>query len=525
MGIEQINLIDQLSSRLHKKELQPELTAVWTRFFQMIKIRYPQTLTYPHGDASQMIEYFREYASSNKFKFEVDNCQNVCIGVVASLGHENDREIVVQGHHDAVFVGDPDPSLYGVNPELTEDGKWIKGDGTNLIADNRLGVAGGLTAVERVVRSGKAHGPFEILLTAGEDSGLIGATHLGKTKSKFLNGNQTIINVDSSEGPEWITIGCASGSRDNLIIPIKHEAIGIKKLVKYDFSGFPGGHSGLDIGKDRPSSIKFFAELFSILKQNFPDIGLVSIKAGKAFNAIPAGASFVLAVEVQDEQKIQGFIDDHIIKMKSQIPTDATEEYKNARVNISAKKQPLSEEEFQIKQQLDQKTTNFLINTLLELPHGVGQRDGEGILSSNNIGTVEIEQDQIIIQTMTRGRETSYRDKLREKIRQIAQRHSLSPEEKLAYRHWSPRPDRKIVLLAKKLGKRLLGKEMKTRVSLGGLEPGIFEGDFPGLEAISISIARIIDEHSLGEQAEVDSLGEGYLLLKTLLTEIPKAYR
>lgn len=524
MGAEQPISPGRLASRLHNKELEQQLKTVWTRFFQMIKIPYPKTPTYPHDDASQMINYFKEYASSNQFRFEVDRCQNVCISVTPSLGHENDREIVVQGHHDAVFVGEPDPSLYGVNPVITEDGKWVKGDGTNLTADNRLGDAIALTAVESLVKSGEKHGPIKILLTAGEDSGLIGATHLGETKSKFLNGNQTLINVDSSEGPEWITIGCASGSRDNLAIPVNYETIGNKKLVKYTFSGFPGGHSGLDIGKDRPSSIKFFAELFSILKQKFPHTGLVLVKAGEAFNAIPASASFILAVDGQDEIKVKEFVGQYIEKMKTNIPADASEEYKKARININALTQPLSNEEQVIKYQLSRDTSELLVNALLELPQGVGQRDGESILSSNNIGIVQQEEDGIVIQVMTRGRETSYRDKLRKVIKQTAQRHKLLLEEKLAYRHWSPQPDRKIVSLAKELGKQLLKKEMMTRVSLGGLEPGIFEGDFPGLEAISISVAVIKDEHSLQERAEIDSLEEGYLLLNVLLTELPKAY-
>ncbi len=524
MGAEQTVLPNRLIDKLHGKELERELTTVWARFIQMISLPYPKTANFPHGDASQMIRYFEEYALYNQFRFETDGCQNVCMSVVASLGRENDREIVVQGHHDAVFVGNPDPSIYGVKPVLTGDGEWIRGDGTNLTADNRLGVALGLTAVESLVRSGKSHGPIKILLTYGEDSGLIGATYLGETKSPFLNRNQTLINVDSSEGSEWITIGCASGSRDNLTIPVDYEAIGDKKLVKYAFSGFPGGHSAINIGEDLPSSIKFFAELFADLKQKFPNIGLVSIRAGEAFNAIPASASFILAINGQNEHEAQKCINRYIEEMKSQIQPDAPEEYKKARINIAAHSQLLSSEEQQIRRQLDQATTDLLINVLSELPQGVGKKDGDAILSSNNVGVVETQDGEIIIQAMTRGKETLYREDFRNLIRQVAQKYSVSMKEVLAYPHWLPQPGRRIVKLARELGEQLLGREVKTRTSLGGLEPGIFERDFPGLEAISISAARIENEHSLREQANINSLGEGFVLLSELLTELPRAY-
>lgn len=510
---------------LRSKETEQQLNTVWTRFLEMIKIPYPKTPSYPHGDATQMLSYFEKYASANRFKFETDDCQNVCISVTASFGHDKDREIVVQGHHDAVFVGEPDPSINGVNPVITEDGEWIKGDTTNLTADNRLGDALALTAVENLVKSGKVHGPVKILLTAGEDSGLIGAAYLGKTKSEFLNGNQTLINVDSSEGPEWLTIGCASGSRDQLTIPVNYyEAIGDKKLVKYGFSGFPGGHSGLDIGKDRPSSIKFFAELFAGLKQEFPNIGLASFKAGEAFNSISVGAEFILTIDVQDEPRVQVFVNQYIERMKRKIPANAPEEFRNSRINIKASLKLLIGDENLIQNQMDKTTSDRLINVLLEIPQGVGEKEGDEILSSNNIGTVEIANNGIIIQTMTRGKETSFRDKLREQIKAVAQKENVLVEEKLSYRHWSPQPERLLIKLAKEIGEAVLKKEIKTRVSLGGLEPGIFEGVFPGLEAISISAARIENEHSLSEQAEINSLEDGYAFLTALLTEIPKIY-
>lgn len=518
MPIEREKLPDQLINSLRGKEYERKMATVWERFFQLIKIPYPKTEAYPAGDAAKVIEYFREYATSNGFSIKTDSCQNVCIQVPATPGYEQNQEIVVQGHHDAVFVGEPDPRIHGIKPMISQDQKWIKGDGTNLIADNRLGIAMALTAVEDLARSGKPHGPLKLLFTAGEEIGLIGTTYLGASKSEFLNGKQILINVDSSAGPEWITIGCASGSRDEITLPIEYESIGNKKLVKFAFTGFPGGHSGIDIGKARPSSIKLFNDLFFKLQREFPEIGLVTIKAGEADNAIPTSAEFILAVHDTEENKILEFMKNYFTDIRERVnKIDISEDFRNSWGNLSIQPIALTSEEQQIQQQLNRESTKLLILSIHKYPQGL-HKAGKEILSSTNLGLVRLQENNIVLTTMTRGKTTEYRDELRNILKKIFTKLGLSLEEKFSYPHWQPQPERPLVKQTKQLAERLLGKEIKTKVSLGGLEPGIFERDFPGLEAISISAAKIENEHSLAEQAEISSATMGYLLLETLIT-------
>lgn len=169
-------ILPQLTDRLRGKEHEQELNTVWQRFFEMIRLPYPK------NDASNIIGYFKKYALSNRFGFEVDKCQNVCISIAPSFGHEQDKEVVIQGHHDAIYAP-KNISLTGkITPVVTEDGQWIKGNGTGLTCDNRNGLAIGLTAVETISKNGIPHGPMKIVITSGEDSGLIGANHLGKPK-------------------------------------------------------------------------------------------------------------------------------------------------------------------------------------------------------------------------------------------------------------------------------------------------------------------------------------------------------
>ena len=508
----------KLAERNKGKEHEQELNTVWQRFFEMIRLPYPK------NDASNIIKYFEKYALSNRFGFEVDKRQNVCISIAPSLGRENDKEVVIQGHHDAIYAPTDLSSTGEITPVVTEDGQWIKGDGTSLTCDNRNGLAIGLTAVETISKNGIPHGPMKIVITSGEDSGLIGANYLGKTKSSFLNGKQVLINIDSSEGPEWVTIGSASGSRDRLIIPITKEEIKNKKLIKFVFQGFPGGHSGLDIGKNRPSSIKFFAELFDALKKEFPDVGLASITAGTAFNAIPQTASFILAADAQDEKRINEFFSQYVKTIKKNIPADVDQDYLDSRKNILIDQQNLSGNEQEITQQLTPDSSDQLIDLLLKLPHGVGEKSEEKILSSFNIGVVNMGKDKIIIDTMTRGKETPYRDRLRDGIRKIASSFNISIEELLVYPHWSPQPDRTIVRLIQEIGLQLFEKEIKTRVSQGGLEPGIFKRDFELDESVSLG-AWIQNEHTDHDQVNIDSVEQIYLLLSTVLIKVFDAYR
>jgi len=102
--------------------------------------------------------------------------------IIATLKGTLDVEpIYFNSHMDTVVPGK------GIKPSLREDG-YIVSDGTTILgADDKAGLAALLEMVKRLKEQNIAHGDIEFILTAGEESGLVGAKELDPSiiKAKY----------------------------------------------------------------------------------------------------------------------------------------------------------------------------------------------------------------------------------------------------------------------------------------------------------------------------------------------------
>ncbi|HJF30995.1 MAG TPA: M20/M25/M40 family metallo-hydrolase [Sporosarcina psychrophila] len=75
-------------------------------------------------------------------------------------------------HMDTVVPGQ------GIKPELREDG-YVYSDGTTILgADDKAGIAALFEMARTLKESGKPHGDIQFIITAGEESGLVGAKEM-----------------------------------------------------------------------------------------------------------------------------------------------------------------------------------------------------------------------------------------------------------------------------------------------------------------------------------------------------------
>jgi len=84
-------------------------------------------------------------------------------------------------HMDTVVPGQ------GIKPELRDDG-YIYSDGTTILgADDKAGIAALLEMARTLKESGQPHGDIQFVITAGEESGLVGAKEMDMSviKAKF----------------------------------------------------------------------------------------------------------------------------------------------------------------------------------------------------------------------------------------------------------------------------------------------------------------------------------------------------
>lgn len=87
----------------------------------------------------------------------------------ATPGMETAEPFLFTGHMDTVAPGN------GIRPRLDGDG-YIRSDGTTILgSDDKAGLAAMLEAIRVVKETGLPHGRIQFVITAGEESGLVGA--------------------------------------------------------------------------------------------------------------------------------------------------------------------------------------------------------------------------------------------------------------------------------------------------------------------------------------------------------------
>lgn len=100
---------------------------------------------------------------------------NLIVKLGAS-GAENAVPIFFTSHMDTVTPGK------GIKPQLDADG-YIRSDGTTILgADDKAGLAAMFEAIRVLKENGISHGPIQFVITVGEESGLVGASVLDRSK-------------------------------------------------------------------------------------------------------------------------------------------------------------------------------------------------------------------------------------------------------------------------------------------------------------------------------------------------------
>ena len=236
--------------------------------------------------------WLEDWARSRGFEVKTDLVNNLLIEVPATPGFENSPTLVLQGHMDMVcekskgsahdFSRDPVECVY--------DGDWLKGNGTSIGADNGIALAIALV----LAQAGKAgeieHPPLELLFTVDEETGLTGAMAL---EPGFSTG-RVLLNLDS-EDEGVFTVGCAGGLNTRISLPVEYEPFDYEDgfgFFKLAVEGLKGGHSGVEIHRQRANAVQLLARVLAGVRDNPGDAGpgilrLVSLNGGSTHNSIP----------------------------------------------------------------------------------------------------------------------------------------------------------------------------------------------------------------------------------------------
>ncbi len=463
--------------------------------------------TIPHcsGNEEQLAEYLLAYSKKTNLDAEKDKNGNVLIHVPATQGHEDAPTVVLQGHMD--MVGEKDSNVdhdFFKDPiEVELDGDWVKAKGTTLGADNGIGMAAALAVIESPQVT---HGPLELLFTVDEEVGLTGA---GKLEPGFVTGTM-MLNLDTEELGA-IYVGCAGGGDSTIKLPFEQtEAPAGTKGFVLKVGGLKGGHSGIDIHENRGNAIKILARVLLKALKSQPS-HLVSLHGGSKRNAIPREATAELMVLETGVEELAEVIGDERAKIK--------EELGELEADLTILLEP-SEQSFT--KVLDAASQDKVLNLVNDLPHGVEAMSKEipGLVeTSNNVATISTGGGGFVIGTSTRSSIAADLQKLRDKIRAIAEAAGAEVEENVPYPGWKPDLDSKLLGIAKMVHKREFGKEPELKAIHAGLECGIIGEKYPGMEMISIG-PWIEHPHSPSERVNIPSVATFWRFLVAVLGEL-----
>jgi dipeptidase D len=479
------------------ENLQPR--TVWAHFASMCAIPHPSL----HEAA--LIGHLVGWAQARGIEAVVDGAGNLILRRPASHGCEGRPGVILQGHLDMVCQANAGTAHdFGRDPidAVVRDG-WVVAEDTTLGADNGIGVALALAALEE---PDMVHPPLEVLLTVNEESGMDGARGLAPGA---LQG-RTLINLDTEEWGHFY-LGCAGG----VDVEVRHDCTWEEvppgyALLRFEVSGLRGGHSGIDIHLGRGNAIKLLAEALRDLCAH-ADLRLVGMQGGSARNAIPREAYAACALP----EVIAANIDEWV------------------RHRHEAWRQRFAEADAQVSfvcrhddappgKAVSRAEQERLLAFLDTVANGVAQVSEAfpGVTdTSSNLGVLVLEQGAFRATFKVRSLHDARADALAGRLAAHAAAYGLQAWKEGAYPGWTPDPSSRLLALCQRVYAAQFGRPAGLQVIHAGLECGLLAASHPHLEMISFG-PDIRGAHAPGERVEIGSVARCWTLLRGVLQEL-----
>lgn len=451
------------------------------------------------GHNDKIKEYCENFAKQRNLKYISDDAGNVIIFKNASKDCKSTEPVIIQGHLDMVWEKDDTCNINFETDglELAVDGDFVYAKGTTLGGDDGIAVAMCLALLDS---DDICHPPLEIVFTADEEIGMLGAVALDFSPLK----SKRMINLDSeAEGTLWVS--CAGGVRTDISLSVDYEENN-NDAYRITVSGLHGGHSGAEIHKGYANANKVMGRVLGLLREK-ADFRLVEINGGTMDNAITRDCVCVIRSETED-----------VISVVSDIFNEICIDYKSADpdIMISAVKTNCESKS------MTSASTEKAINLLNDLPSGViaMSKEIDGLVETSlNIGILKTESDKIIYSFAVRSGVDSERDKLAARLQSIADKYSCSARFYSEYPAWEYKKESQLREIMSSLYKEMYDTEMTVTAIHAGLECGLFCGKIKGLDCVSFG-PDMFDIHTPKERLSISSTERMWMFLLRVLENI-----
>ena len=456
----------------------------------------------PHGSRNTglIADYLVEFAKEHEIRYIRDELNNVIFFQEGTCGLEDHDPVIIQGLSDMVCEKDADCPIDMATEglDLAHDGRYVFARGTTLGGDDGIALA---YALAILADKSIPHPPLEVVITVDEEIGMEGAAGIDLSMLK----GRTLLNIDSEEEGIF-TVSCVGGCRATLSMNVERRAV-YGPCIRLNVDGLQGGHSGVEIHKNRANANKIMGEFMSRIQKLMP-LCLTSLSGGSKDNAIPRSChANMVAMGINLER---------INDIAEQLQKEVREQYDEPEATVQA---------FDVDalggNSLTTQDTAKVISLLCSCPNGVQvmSKDIPGLVQTSlNLGIAKL-GDRFNATFSLRSSVNAEKQELLEKLIKLAEMHDGTYSTMGDYPAWEYKKDSKLRDTMVKIYSEMFGKEPEVVAIHAGLECGLLSEKLPGLDCVSIG-PEMHDIHTSREKLGIASTERTWNFLLEVLKNL-----
>ena len=460
---------------------------------------FEEICSMPHGSGNTKIisDYLVNFAKSQGLEYIQDELNNVIIFVPGTGDKQDHAPVVIQGHMDMVCEKDADCPIdmdtQGL--DITHDGSYIFAKGTTLGGDDGIAVA---FAMALAADKSIAHPPLELVITVDEETGMYGAAGIDLSMLK----GRMLLNIDSEEEGIF-TVSCAGGARSTIHVPFARKPV-YGPCVRLVVKDLQGGHSGVEIHKNRANATKVMGEYLRRVSEKMP-FAITAFGGGSKDNAIPRSCEATFVALGNNLE----FINDIAAQLQAEIRANYAEpEAVVEAFNVDAMGgNALSVED-----------SKKLIDLVCAVPNSVQAMSKQipGLVQTSlNLGISKL-TEELKLTFSVRSSVNQEKQDLLTQLRAITEQFGGAYSQTGEYPAWEYKEDSLLRDTMVKVYADLYGKQAEVVAIHAGLECGLLGEKLPGLDAVSIG-PEMHDIHTSRERLGIASVGRTWDFVLAIL--------
>ena len=456
----------------------------------------------PHGSGNTkpISDYLVSFAQEHGLRYEQDELNNVIIYGDGTCGMEDREPVILQGHMDMVCEKDDDCPINMETDglDVTHDGEYVFAKGTTLGGDDGIAIAYALAILSDPTIP---HPPLEVVITVDEETGMYGAAgiDLSRLKGKML------LNIDS-EDEGVLTVSCAGGAGAVISLPLQRRAV-YGPCVRLTVENLQGGHSGVEIHKNRANATKVMGEFLSRVQQLMP-LCITKLSGGNKDNAIPRSCEVTLVA--------LGMYIERINDVAAQLQAEIREKYDEPYAIIRG-----DDVDALGGNALTTECTAKVIALLNAVPNGVQawSADIPGLVQTSlNLGITQLGED-FRMNFSVRSSVNSDKQALLDRLEEIARFHDADYVYGGSYPAWEYKKDSKLRDTMVRVYREVYGQEPQVVAIHAGLECGLLSEKIEGLDCVSLG-PQMHDIHTSRERLSIASTERTWKYLLEVLKNL-----